>query len=138
MIRRIGESPPPDRPAIREAYAILVDARWRVAVITHAGALGLPGGALGPEEAPEDALQRLLAQQVSHPAEIAHPLGAWARDEVRDGALFDLHRHYFVCRPTRPPDPASPPVRWLRSSRAMDTLADPVDRLAVRRALSAC
>lgn len=78
------------------AYAIVLDARGRVALVEEEGEWYLPGGGLEGAETPEQALVREVHEECACGARLLRPLGR-AREfvETRAGVRYEVLGHFF-------------------------------------------
>lgn len=84
------------RPA---AYAVVFDDAGRVASVTEASGLYLPGGGLDTGEDPGQALHREVAEECAREIEIIAPLGhAVQYYRSPEGEAIELHAHFFLAR----------------------------------------
>jgi hypothetical protein len=124
--RRLGP-PPPGAPVRVRVVAVVVDARWRVAVVDGA----LPSG---PGETSEAAAQAVRAA-TGLTIEVLHALGGAAEAVDAGEGIVDEVGWYFVGRVLAGDAGA---VAWWGSTKATRELSRAADRWMVRRALGAC
>jgi 8-oxo-dGTP diphosphatase len=142
-MRQFGE-PPPDEALVTErpgAYAVLVDARWRVAVVTVGSSGGwLPGGGLEGDETPEAALHRELLEETGWTVELLHPMGPLGQYLWHEGRWYNKICHVWVCRPIAQTDAleADHTVHWLGPTGARAQLVHEAHRFAVHQAFKPC
>lgn len=95
-----------------------------------------PGGKIRPQETPEQALHREIAEELSLEVELLSrfagdlPSGAWALTER-------IHLHLFVCKMVRPAEPVLSPAHreyaWLPLALAESVPWLPADRPLLRQ-----
>ncbi len=142
-MRQFGQ-PPPSGAGVRErpgAYAVLVDASWRVAVVTVGGqGPWLPGGGIEAGESPEQALHRELREETGFTVEVLHPLGVLGQYLEHRGRWWNKVCHLWVCRPLEHAGAleADHVVHWLAPTRARDRLVHEAHAFAVHRAFAPC
>lgn len=143
VLRQFGPPPPPGAPVTERpgAYAVLVDADWRVAIVSTGGPdAWLPGGGLEGEETPEQALHRELREETGFRVEIVRPLGLAGQYVLHRGRWWNKLCHLWVCRPLDRGEASEVDhvVHWLPSTQARARLAHPAHGWAVRRAFGPC
>lgn len=122
------------------AYAVIVDAQWRVAVVQLPDGVYLPGGGIEPEESPHEALRREVLEETGLQVEIVSSMGI-ARQFVRwRGTNYNKIGQYFVCRPVSQgtPTESDHTLCWWPSNKVLRSLTHESQRWMVRRALSSC
>jgi 8-oxo-dGTP pyrophosphatase MutT (NUDIX family) len=122
------------RPA---AYAIIFDADRRVACVSEASGLFLPGGGLEPDEDAVQAVHREVAEECARALELLQPLQSavqfcrTARDEY-----FELRASFFLGRfGAALAGQAQHALSWLPSEPEVPPLFHECHRWAVQMAL---
>jgi ADP-ribose pyrophosphatase YjhB (NUDIX family) len=126
-----GDAPPGETRERAGSYAVIVDDRWRVAVVRIGAGVFLPGGDREPEETAEAAMRRGVRSATGLELEVFSVLGHandWGGSPILRVASF------FLCRPRSD----GGKVEWLRGSEALASLTLASDRWVTGRALGPC
>ena len=134
-----GEAPVGETRERPGAYAVIVDDRWRVAVVRVGAEVFLPGGGIEPGETAEEAMRREVREETGLEVDGISPLGH-AADWGRPGSRVKRIASFFVCRPAAVGTPTEPDhlLEWLAGSKALAALTLPSDQWVTRRALGPC
>jgi 8-oxo-dGTP pyrophosphatase MutT (NUDIX family) len=137
-IQRFGKRRPELAYRVRPAaYAIVFDDNLRVACVSEASGLFLPGGGLEVDEDPISALHREVAEECGRRFEIIAPLEpaiqffCTTRDEP-----FELHASFFLGRFGQPLDrPGQHELSWQTALPDSPAFFHECHRWAVQQAL---
>jgi len=122
-------SPPRDQRAVPRpsAYAVVLDAHDRIAVVRTPKGIFLPGGGIDPGESPRDAMVREVLEECGLSVEP----GSWsaiARDYAHspeEATHFEKRCTFYDARVVGPagmPHERDHELQWLAPSTAMDVL----------------
>lgn len=115
--RVFGEPGPEPRAPRPGAYAVLFDARGRVAIVIDGGYVGLPGGGTEPGESPEEALRREVLEECGFEVRVGPVLGrAYQHLPVKPFCKQAVFYRAFACG--GPVRPGEHEVRWVRPEEA--------------------
>jgi kynurenine formamidase/8-oxo-dGTP pyrophosphatase MutT (NUDIX family) len=112
------------------AYALVFDARGRVALVHEEGEWYLPGGGIEPGESSEQALLREVREECACGAELGAAFAqALEFVENQAGERFEVHAHYFEAVFA-----GTPSVSWLEPAEACARTRRRSDAWAIRAA----
>jgi arylformamidase len=115
------------------AYALVLDAAGRVALVREDDDWYLPGGGLEDDETPAAALAREVREECACEVAIGAALGeALEFVEARDGRRYEVHAHYFRAQLV-----GASTARWLEPEAACALVRRRADAWAIRTATSA-
>ena len=139
-IPRFGDADPGTTYVPRPGgYAVIFDARGRLAVVETEEGLHLPGGGQDAGESPEDATVREVAEETG--LEVAHEETIGVADEFVFAASQGVHYRkrcsFFRARVTGTGEPTEPDheLMWMEPASALRELHHEVQRWAVQAAL---
>jgi 8-oxo-dGTP diphosphatase len=132
-----GSPPPGLAPLVRpSAYALIIEARGRLAVVRTPSGIHLPGGGIDPGESATAAVVREVREECG----LAVKVGGWAVRAVDYVHSKTHHAHYEkrctfvdadVVGPPAAPDEVDHELLWLEPHIAVRTLAHPSHAWAV-------
>jgi 8-oxo-dGTP diphosphatase len=137
-----GEEDPGKEYVLRPGgYAVIFDARGRLAVVATAEGLHLPGGGLEAGESPEAAAVREVAEETGLAVVLGERLGV--ADELVFAPSENVHYRkrcsFFraTVTATGAPTEADHELQWMEPAAALRELHHEVQRWAVRKVLAA-
>ena len=109
-----------ERYSEREAaYAVVLDADRRVAVVRGQRGLFLPGGGVEAGESPEEALLRESLEECGRPLEILRAIGRAIQYCHGESGPFRAYHRFFEARFQGPtPRPGEYPLSWVHIDEA--------------------
>ena len=101
------------------AYAVILDAERRVAVVRERRGLFLPGGGIEAGESPAEALLRESLEECGRPLEIIRPIGQAIQYGCGEEGPFRARHRFFAARfRDVPSGPAEQPLSWVHIDEA--------------------
>lgn len=138
-MRQFGEIPAGGAPERPGAYAILVDERWRVAVVRIVDRSYLPGGGIEGDESAVEALHREVAEETGLGIEILREVGVAAQIVPTVHGPVNKVGRYFLCRASGvvgQPVELDHELLWWSGTRAVQGLHHPAQGWMVEQVLA--
>ena len=121
------------------AYAVILDADRRAAVVRARSGLFLPGGGIEADESPTEALRRESLEECGRPLEILRPIGRAIQYCYGEEGPFRAHHRFFEARfEGLSSQPAEYHLAWVYIDEACRWFRYESHVWAVRTLLSEC